>query len=69
MSIIEGAENMRLYRLAQMRSALKLEILGMKHSRGSVYALAKRALGIKGSKEKVLAEIERRLAEMKGEGK
>ena len=41
------------YRLVAMRSALGLEVLGMKHRGGSVYALVKKEFGFKGNKQKV----------------
>lgn len=41
------------YRLVAMRSALGLEVLGMKTRGGSVYALVKREFGFKGNKQKV----------------
>jgi len=54
---ITGKENLEFFRLCQMRGALRLEVLGMKHSRGSVYALVKRELGFKGNKQKVLDQL------------
>ena len=44
------------HRLAQ-KHALRLEILGMKHSRGSVYAHIKRTYGLKGNKQSVLDQF------------
>ena len=49
---IEGA------RILSMRSALRLETLGMTHSRGSVYAYIKREFGFKGNKVAVLGQLE-----------
>jgi hypothetical protein len=40
-----------------LRQALKLEVLGMKHSRGSVFALIKREFGLKGNKKSVLEQF------------
>jgi hypothetical protein len=51
-------EHIGLFRLLTMRSALRLEMLGMKHSRGSVYALVKREFGFTGNRAKVLAQLE-----------
>ncbi len=46
------------YRLLALRSALKLEILGMKRSKGpSVYAIIKEEFGFRGSKQKVLDQF------------
>lgn len=45
------------YRMLTMRSALRLEVLGMRHSRGSVYALVKREFGFRGNKQAVLDQL------------
>lgn len=47
----------QLFQLKVLLSALKLETLGMKHSRGSAYATVKRQFGLTGSKAKVYAEF------------
>ena len=57
--MIDTPEGIDFYQLAARKGALKLECLGMRMSRGvSVYAICKRAYGLKGSKEKVLAQME-----------
>lgn len=44
----------QIYHLMQLKGAVKLEMLGMRHSGGkSACAHAKRVYGIKGSREKV----------------
>ena len=60
---IDGA-HIELFRLLTMRSGLNLEIkTGMKLSRGrTCYALAK-DLGFRGSREKVLAQLEAYIGE------
>jgi hypothetical protein len=50
---IDNEKKIQQFRLITLRTALKLELLGMKHSRGSVYALIKKEFGLKGSKQKV----------------
>lgn len=50
-------ESMEMFRLLQMKYALKLEMKGLKHSRGSVYALVKKQLGFKGNKQKVYDQL------------
>ena len=47
-----------MFHLLQLKYALKLEIGGMRHSRGSVYAYVKRMFGFRGNKAKVLAQLE-----------
>ena len=47
-----------LYRLVALRSALRLEMLGMKNSRRSAYAIIKEEFGFKGNKQKVYNQID-----------
>jgi len=55
---ITGA-HIPLYRLMVMASGLKLEIKGIRRSRGrTCYALAKSEFGFKGNKVKVLAQLQ-----------
>jgi hypothetical protein len=55
--VVQGAENFELYALLQIKSALKLEVAGMKHSRGSAYAKVKKDFGFKGNKQSVLKQL------------
>lgn len=55
---ITGA-HIPLYRLMVMVSGLRLEVKGLRLSRGrTCYALAKSEFGFKGNKAKVLAQLE-----------
>jgi len=45
------------YRLLTLYHALKLETLGLKNSRGSVYANIKREFSLKGNKQSVLEQF------------
>jgi hypothetical protein len=67
MQIIEGKENIRLYRLITLRGALKLEILGMKRRGRSAYAIIKDEFKFKGSKKKVLEQLEELITKTKEE--
>ena len=58
MMILDKPEDIKLFRLASLRSALKLEILGMKRRGPSVYSIVKKELGFKGSKKEVLKQLE-----------
>lgn len=49
--------NPEMFHLLQLKYALKLEIVGLKHSRGSVYAYVKKHFGFKGNKQKVLDQL------------
>lgn len=51
-----------LYRLLAFKHAIKLEALGMKHSRGSMTARAKKEFGFKGNRDKVLVQLEAYIA-------
>ena len=51
--IADTSEEIEFYRLRALRSALKLEILGMKRRGSSVYSIIKREFDFKGSKRKV----------------
>jgi len=53
--------NQRFFHLLQLRGAIKLEMLGMKHSRGSAYAHAKKIYGFRGNRESVLAQVQAEL--------
>ena len=57
MTIYTG-EHIALYRLLAMKSALGMEIKGIKVVRHSVYAQAKRELGFRGNKLSVLRQLE-----------
>jgi len=46
------------YRLLTLRSALELEILGMKRRGRSAYAIIKQEFGFKGNKQKVYDQID-----------
>lgn len=57
-TIITGDRDTRLFQLLQWKYAIKLEIKGINVAKRSVTAHVKRELGFKGSKEKVLAQLE-----------
>ena len=55
--IADTPEEIEFYRLRALRSALKLEILGMKRKGQSACSIIKKEFNIKGSKRKVLTEL------------
>lgn len=56
--ILDTPEAIAHYRLCTLKSALKLEVLGMKRSRGpSVFSIVKKEFGFKGTKESVLNQL------------
>lgn len=64
---IVGKPAISFYRMLVLASAIKLEALGMKHSRCSMTAMAKRELGVKGNRDKVLAAVEAKIEQMRAE--
>ena len=53
--IIDKPEQIELWQMLVLRSALKLEMLGMKMSRGkTAYSAIKHLFNIKGNRQKVL---------------
>jgi len=57
--VVDGQESVALYRLMTLRSAMRLEALGLKMTRGpSALSIVKRELGFRGSRERVLAQLE-----------
>jgi hypothetical protein len=59
--------HVKLYRMLSMRGAIKLESMGMKHSRGSITALAKREFGWTGNRAKILALLDAEIEKFKAE--
>ena len=60
-------DNINFFRLLSLRSALKLEIVGMKKRGRSAYSIIKEEFGFKGSKQSVLADLEELIAQKKDE--
>jgi hypothetical protein len=58
MTIIDTPEGIAFFRLCQMQSAIKLEMKGLRHSRGSVYALAKREYNLQGNRQSVVDQLQ-----------
>ena len=58
-------ENISLFRLAALKSALKLEIAGMKRGGRSVYSIIKEEFGLRGNKRTVLADFEKLIEQKK----
>ena len=63
--VFDTPEAINAYRLCALRSALKLEILGMKKRGQSAYSIVKQEFGFKGSKEKVLQQLNEYVDELK----
>ena len=55
--VLDTPKQIELYHMMTQRSALELEMKGIKHSRGSVYAYIKRMYGLRGNKASVLTQF------------
>lgn len=56
-TVITGSERIKLVSMVAQRAALNLERKGLRHSRGSIYALIKRSYGLKGNREAVYTQF------------
>ena len=57
--------NVNLYRLCALKSALKLEILGMKRRGQSVYSIIKNDFDLKGNKQRVFEQFSAKVEALK----
>ena len=57
--------NVDLYRLCTLKSALKLEILGMKRRGQSVYSIIKNEFDLKGNKQRVFEQFSAKVEALK----
>ena len=57
MTMIADPKKIELYNMIAQKQALRLETLGMRHSRGSVYASIKKHYGLKGNKQRVYTQF------------
>lgn len=64
MIALDTPEQIEMYRLLSLRSALKLECLGMKRRGQSVYSIVKAEYGLKGNKKSVLKQLEQIIEEV-----
>lgn len=65
MIILDTPEQIDLFRLLSLKSALKLECLGMKRRGQSVYSIVKAEYGLKGNKKSVLKQLEQIIEDIK----
>jgi len=66
--VITNPNEIQLFRLLTLRSGLKLEIRGLKVSKGrSCFAIIKQEFGLTGSREEVLEQFNEMLGTTKGE--
>ena len=60
-------ENINFVRMATLKSALKLEIAGLRRRGRSVYSIVKEEFGLRGNKRTVLADFEKLIEQKKDE--
>lgn len=66
--VLDTPLQIAFYRMAALRGALRLEMLGLGRSRRpSAYSLIKRDYGFRGSREAVYTQISERIERMLGE--
>ena len=65
MIILDTPEKIDMARFLMLRSALKLECLGMKRRGQSAYAIVKAEYGLKGNKKSVLEQMQQIIKEFK----
>lgn len=64
-TVITTPEGMTYFHLAQLKGAIQLEELGMRHSSGrSSYAFAKRTYGFSGTRKMVIEQIKTEMAKI-----
>ena len=63
--IADTPYKIELYKLLVLRGALRLEIKGIKHRGRTAYSVIKEELNLKGSREKVLEQLNLLLDSMK----
>ena len=62
---LKTPEEIDMFRFLSLRSALKLECLGMSRRGQSAYSIVKSEFGLKGNKKSVLAQLEQIIEEAK----
>jgi len=65
-TVIDTPEGIGNFRMCALKGALKLECLGMGRRGPSAYSICKREFGLKGSKQKVLEQMEAMVKEALG---
>ena len=67
MQVFDTPEKINMFRFLSLRSALKLECLGMKRRGQSAYSIIKAEYGFKGNKKSVLEQMEQIIKEAKND--
>lgn len=65
MLVLDTPEKIDMFRFLSLRSALKLECLGMKRGGQTAYSIVTAEYGFKGNKKSVLQQMEQIIKEFK----
>ena len=65
MLVLDTPEKIDMFRFLSLRSALKLECLGMRRGGQTAYSIVKAEYGFKGNKKSVLQQMEQIIKELK----
>ena len=65
MLVLDTPEKIDMFRFLSLRSALKLECLGIKRGGQTAYSIVKAEYGFKGNKKSVLQQMEQIIKEFK----
>jgi len=64
MQVYDTPEAIDRFRMCALKSALKMETLGMKRRGQSAYSIVKQEFGFKGNKVSVLKQLEEKIKEV-----
>ena len=67
MTVLDTPEQIDMFRFLSLKSALKLECLGMTRRGQSAYSIIKAEYGFKGNKKSVLEQMEKIIKEVKND--
>ena len=67
MIIADTPDKIEWVRLLYLRYGLRMEVVGLKSRGKSAYSIAKKELGIKGNKQKVLEQVNEMIQSVKRE--
>jgi hypothetical protein len=67
MTVLDTPEQIDMFRFLSLKSALKLECLGMSRRGQSAYSIIKAEYGFKGDKKSVLEQMEQIIKEVKND--
>ena len=67
MITLDAPEQIDMFRFLSLKSALKLECLGMTRRGQSAYSIVKAEYGLKGNKKSVLKQMEQIIEEVKND--